>query len=90
MKTLVHITIPYPLIWDEGQLNIRIKENLFDIRFKRRYLEGSKNVEIRYDRLERVANTDVEILFPTVVQGRNELSTWVHSVINRLIEVYHF
>ncbi len=90
MQTLVRTKIPYPLIWDDGRLHIRIKESVFDVRFRRQYREGSNNVEIRHDRLERVANTTVKILFPTLVEDKNERLMWVHAVLNRLIEVYRF
>ncbi len=101
MKTLVHATIPYALIWGEGQLEIRIETMIYGVMFKRKPSEesdpkaiaakGSAQVlEIRHDRLARSANTFVEIIFPSLLLSNAEIEEKARAVLNRLIEVYRF
>lgn len=100
---MVQTTIPYPLIWEEGNFSIRVGVDVFDVHFKRQSRQSedhtreysvakANRVEIRYDRLGRVAFTSVDILFPRLVanQDEHELRRMVLAVLNRLIEVYRF
>lgn len=78
---------PYPLIWDEGTLYIRLDEEVFEVYFKRQYRrEGDKipspgwspgitetsNVEIPHDRTARVAYTVADIRFPMRVSAEDD------------------
>jgi hypothetical protein len=77
--TLVRATIPYPLIWDSGDLEIRVEDKLFKVHFERRYRqEGEASViggriiaaphqEWPQEHLGRVAHTALAIQFPTYV-----------------------
>jgi hypothetical protein len=77
--TLVRATIPYPLIWDSGALEILVEDKIFEVRFERRYRqEGDAPVtggriiaaphqEWLQDRLGRVAYTALAIQFPIYV-----------------------
>jgi len=74
--TLVRASITYPLIWDSGELEIRVEEKVFKVRFERRYRQRgdtpviggriveASNMELPQDRLGRVAYTKLEIQFP--------------------------
>jgi hypothetical protein len=78
--TLVGMTIPYPLIWDSDDLEIRVEDKVFKVHFGWRYRqEGDAPViggriiyapgmEWPQDRLGRVVHTTLEILSPTCVQ----------------------
>jgi hypothetical protein len=105
-RTVVRMTFPYPLIWDRGELEIRVEDKSFQVVFERRYHEApdkrpptgsiisAPHHELPYDRLGRVAYTQVEIYFPMYVQDdltdREELWNWVHTIINRLLSVYRY
>ncbi|MBM3129040.1 MAG: hypothetical protein FJ009_10525 [Chloroflexi bacterium] len=100
-RTFVKTAFPYPLVWDEGNAEIRIGANLYKTHFKRVYRqEGdvsvipvvteAQNVEITNDRLFRAAHTSLEILFPLFVSEQSQVLEITRSVINRLIEVYRF
>ena len=80
--TLVRATIPYPLIWDNDDLDIRVEDKDFKVHFKRRFRpEGDAPVlggggggiisapgqELPYDRSGLIAYTELEIVFPTHV-----------------------
>jgi hypothetical protein len=36
-RTIVQTAFAYPLIWDKGQLEVRIDEKVFEVVFRRRY-----------------------------------------------------
>ena len=72
-RTLVTTSIPYPVIWDQGKLDVRIGSNLYSVAFKRGYREGSNKVEIKFDRLGQISFTDVRILFPDHVEDMTAL-----------------
>jgi hypothetical protein len=86
--TGVRTTIPYPLIRDEGNVDITVAEKIFKLDFKRVYREGSNNIEVRHDRLGTVAYTVVQILFPALVEDQDDLVDQTHRVLNRLLDVY--
>ena len=97
----VRTAIPYPLIWDKGRFAVRVQGQVFQVDFERRYrqqdgkfkspgIAQTQCVELRYDRLARIAHTAIEILFPHLVEDRQELLGWIRLVLNRLIQVYRF
>ena len=61
--TLVRATIPYPLIWDRGDLEVRVENKVFEVHFERRYRQegdtpvfggriiSASNMELPGDRL---------------------------------------
>ncbi len=55
-------------------------------------ISGSSNVEMPYDRWARVAYTRVVIWFPMQIEWdrREEIQGWIHTAINRLLEVYRY
>src|SRR3990172_3839358 len=99
-RTVIQTAIPYPLIWREGELVVRLGNELFSVQFHRQYGRppgqesgvpsaiASNNVELRYDRLARVAHTALQILLPTYVEDHRELVAIIHRLVNRIIEVY--
>jgi hypothetical protein len=105
-RTVVATTFPYPLKWDRGKLDVRIEDKVFDVHFERQYrgdtdprasgsgIISAHNLEVERDRLGRAAHTHVEIRFPMYVEhdieNRWELLSWVHAVINRLLDVYRY
>jgi hypothetical protein len=105
-RTVVRVTFPYPLIWDRGELEIRVEDKSFQVVFERRYHEApdkrppagsiisAPHHELPYDRLGRIAYTHVEIYFPMYIENdltdSEELWNWVHTIINRLLSVYRY
>jgi hypothetical protein len=75
-RTVVDASFPYPLIWDSGELAIRVEDKTFHVRFERQHWQDTDqgppsgpriiatNLELPYDRLGRIAHTTVEIQFP--------------------------
>lgn len=105
-RTIVSTAFVYPLIWDEGTVNIRVEDEVFEVYFKRQNRTGEddpipsggvgglvwvKNLEARYDRQGRAAYTKVTIYFPMYLgDDREKIGGFVHKVINRLLEVYRY
>lgn len=102
--TLVRATMPYPLIWDSGDLEIMVEGKVFEVHFKRRYrqygdppivgfgsrIHSAPHMELPYDRLGRVAYTELTIQVPMYLPNAEELKQCVLAVINRLLEVYRY
>ena len=62
-RTLVETAISYSLIWDEGRVDIRVDDSIFQVQFKQQYRQGDEdsgipgaarasNAELRYDRVK--------------------------------------
>jgi hypothetical protein len=43
---------PYPLIWDEGTLDIRVGKEVFEVYFKRQYRQEGDRTGAARDRVE--------------------------------------
>ncbi|MCY4448815.1 MAG: hypothetical protein OXE02_08245 [Chloroflexi bacterium] len=90
-STVFTAEIPYALIWGEaGWLPLRIDGQDYEIQFERSWRGGSKNVEIKHDRLGRVSYTRIAVRFPYSTTGDDidELTSTAHKAINRLLDVY--
>lgn len=98
-RTMVVTSIPYPLIWHQGELEVRVSDELISVQFERVWRQQedhtrdygtarSRGIEIMYDRLGHVATTNLRMLFPRHISDPRKLPELVLSVINRLIDVY--
>ena len=98
-RTMVVTSIPYPLIWHEGKLEIRVRDELISVQFQRVWRQQedhtsaygvaqAQGMELLYDRLGRVASTELRMLFPRHISDPRELADLMLSVVNRLIDVY--
>ena len=45
-RTVVITAFPYPLIWGEGRVDVRVDDKLFNVYFKRHYRAEDDNVPI--------------------------------------------
>ena len=86
-RTLVKTIIRYPLIWDQGTLEVQIEDCVVEVSFRREYCEGCNGMEILNDRDARVARTAVDVLMPEQMSLQEALAK-THSALNRLLEVY--
>src|SRR5215208_2255159 len=100
------MSIPYPLVWGHGNLEICVEDKVFKVHFERRFRQAGdsavfgssiisvKNLELRQDRTGSVSYTELTIQFPMYVMydttSREELYGWVLEVVNRLLEVYRY
>lgn len=105
-RTVVGTTFPYSLKWDKGDLSVRINDEVFEVRFEKRYRQSTDqrmpgfgivettNLEYERDRLGRAAHTYIEIRFPMHVEyeldNQSPILNRVHAVINRILEVYRY
>lgn len=89
--TVFEAEIPYPLMWGKaGWLHIRLEGKDYAIAFERRWRPNNSGLEMKFDRLGRVAYTVVSVRFPYETAGDDlgELRRVAHKAINRLLDVY--
>lgn len=97
-QTVASFKINYPLIWNQGEVQVRVPGGLLTVRYERRWVEAgdhglggfqnANGVEMLFDRHGRVAYSAIEIEFPEHVDDVILVRGMALYAINRLLQTY--